>query len=180
MQIDNNLSELSSILDNLLPWVSAQIKDQDLNKSATGLRKIVDDCIDEISQIVRDKEISLINQCDDGHVARIDIESIRNVLRNILKNAIKFSNEGGKIYVQTIKKRDSIELVVKDEGVGMSKESQQKIFVEYASADGTSGEKGHGLGLKLSKDLVISNGGTINVMSQLGEGTTVVVDLPKS
>jgi len=178
-QIDNNLFELSSILDNLLPWVASQIKNPKLNKSKIALEGIIDITISEMAILSKGKEMDFINECKDSHKANVDEESMRIVLRNLLKNAIKFSNRGGSVYIKTIDKKDFVELHIVDEGIGMSDEVKKNIFLEYKSAKGTAGEIGYGLGLKLSKDLVISNGVSIKVISELGQGTTVKVDLPK-
>ena len=179
-QIAQKVDNLESALQNILPWMRTQIRNPRLNRSQTGLKELIDLSMNELSNIAQDKEIMMINQCNNAHIALVDVESMRIVLRSLLSNAIKFSNKGGEISVQSIDKKVSVELRIEDEGVGMPEELKNRIFVDYVSADGTSGEKGYGLGLQLAKDLVISNGGAIDVHSEENKGTTVIVNLPKN
>ena len=178
-QIAQNTSNLDSALRNILPWMSTHIRNPKLTKTKTVLKDLIDLSMDEMSITAQYKEIIMINQCNHTHVAHVDVESMRIVLRNLLSNAIKYSNEGGEISVQSINKKNSVELRIVDEGVGMSQELKHRIFMDYVSADGTSGEKGYGLGLVLAKDLVISNGGAIDVISEKSKGTTVVINLQR-
>jgi len=109
-----------------------------------------------------------------------DATAIEIIIRNILSNAIKYSNEGGKIEISSSHKDNFTTLTVKDYGIGMPPRTLSEIFSEYASELGTTGEKGHGIGLKLSRDLAVRNGGSLSISSKEGEGTIVQLRMPQN
>jgi len=97
------------------------------------------------------------------------------VVRNLICNAIKFTNKNGEIYINALHHSDYIEVSVNDNGVGMDLDTQYKLFEKNTtkSTYGTNNEKGTGLGLSLCKEMVENNGGKIWVSSVKDEGTTV-------
>ena len=106
---------------------------------------------------------------------------IDTVIRNLISNAIKFTNRDGKISISTDSTGPLLKVSVKDNGTGMSKEVKEKLFrldVNQSTA-GTDNETGTGLGLILCKEFIQKNGGTISVESEEGEGSTFQFTLPK-
>ncbi|MBN1979643.1 MAG: GAF domain-containing protein [Anaerolineae bacterium] len=104
---------------------------------------------------------------------------LRRLLDNLVGNAIKFTPEGGSITVRVYREDGWIVLQVADTGVGISPEEQERIFERFYQADGSGGRhRGFGLGLTLVKEIVAAHGGTINVESVLGAGSTFTVKLP--
>ena len=115
-------------------------------------------------------------------MAFADREMINTVLRNLINNAVKFSSHGKTIEVEAKKERSFVEILVKDQGTGISDEDLQKLFridVKYKST-GTAGEKGTGLGLILCKEFIEKNKGNIKVESNLGKGSVFSFTLPLS
>jgi signal transduction histidine kinase len=102
------------------------------------------------------------------------------VLRNLITNAIKFSNSKGQIIISTYDHNDEHIIVIKDNGVGMDEEMRNNLFtVEFISSRaGTAGEKGTGLGLALCKEFIDIHGGTISVNSTIEKGSEFVIQLP--
>lgn len=102
------------------------------------------------------------------------------MLDNIISNALKYSPEGGKISFQVKEQVDHIEVSVKDEGIGIPKESVKKIFERFYRVDKARSRKmgGTGLGLAIAKEMVEAHGGEIWVESEEGKGTTVFFTLP--
>ncbi|MEM4633969.1 MAG: HAMP domain-containing sensor histidine kinase [Candidatus Anstonellaceae archaeon] len=112
-----------------------------------------------------------------------DPDMLDVILRNMVSNAIKYSRDGGKIRVEAQNKSDGmVEIKIIDQGIGMSKETASKIFEinrkGRLSQPGTRGEEGTGLGLVLVKRMVEANGGSIEVQSEVGVGTTFTIILP--
>jgi signal transduction histidine kinase len=109
-----------------------------------------------------------------------DVNMFSTVFRNLVANAIKFTNENGIISVFIKRKEDFCEITVKDNGVGISEEDIGKIFRIDSKHKtlGTKGEKGTGLGLILCKEFVEKNGGEITVKSEVGEGSEFSFTLP--
>ena len=125
------------------------------------------------------KNIQLTSTGVDNIMAFADAEMMRTVIRNLISNAIKFTNSGGNIRVD-IKQAKMPVISVTDTGLGMSSEIQNKLFAldSNYTTPGTNKEEGSGIGLKLSHEFVIKNNGKIWVESTLGVGTTFYVSLP--
>ena len=109
-----------------------------------------------------------------------DRDKLRQVLTNLIGNAVKYSPAGGRVEVSARAEGSHVELAVRDEGLGIAPSEQRLIFEKFYRADPTMtrGVSGSGLGLYISRELVQRMGGTITVESQLGEGSTFVVRLP--
>lgn len=109
-----------------------------------------------------------------------DRDKLRQVLTNLIANAVKYSPDGGRVEVDARAQGQHVEVAVRDEGLGIAPSEQRLIFGKFYRADPrmTRGVSGSGLGLYISRELVHRMGGTISVESQLGEGSTFVVTLP--
>ena len=109
-----------------------------------------------------------------------DLGKIQQVLYNLIDNAIKFSHQDSTIYIQTRIKNEKIFVSVKDTGIGIPKDSVQKVFDRFYKSDLSRGKdkKGTGLGLAVVHNIVEQHGGTIQVASQEGKGSTFTLWLP--
>ncbi|HIE53079.1 MAG TPA: ATP-binding protein, partial [Armatimonadetes bacterium] len=109
-----------------------------------------------------------------------DRESIEKILTNLVNNAIKYSPEGGTVTVQVVRHDNGVRLSVQDEGIGIPEDQRGKIFerLETGDWDDTRAEQGPGIGLFMVKHLVEAHGGTIEVESEVGKGSTFTVTLP--
>lgn len=115
----------------------------------------------------------------DGVVVEADREKLSQVLLNLVDNAVKFSPEGGRISISARRRTESAEVRVTDQGIGIPRADQQRIFSKFFRAEGTGpGVQGTGLGLFLARGLVLAMGGRIWVESKEGKGSTFVFELP--
>jgi signal transduction histidine kinase len=115
---------------------------------------------------------------DTGRV-EADERKVKQVLFNLLTNAVKFTPEGGAISVSARRADGWAEVAVADTGVGIAPEEQSRVFEEFGQARSASGQsEGTGLGLTLCQRFVELHGGTIAVESQVGQGSTFTVGLP--
>jgi two-component system phosphate regulon sensor histidine kinase PhoR len=117
-----------------------------------------------------------------GALAEADADRVRQVLINLIDNAIKYSPDGGKVTVRVRKRRRVVELRVSDEGIGISERDQRNLFQKFFRVDAamSRGIRGIGLGLYLVRGFVTAMGGRIWVESEHGKGSTFVVELPAS
>ena len=118
-----------------------------------------------------------------GSVAFFDKDLLDIIIRNLLTNAVKYTNRGGRISILLKDKSstgEGIVLKICDNGTGIPEGKQKALFTgkEVDSMPGTENEKGTGLGLKLCNELVKINNGTISVESKVGEGTCFLITLP--
>ena len=111
----------------------------------------------------------------------ISKEKVWRVISNLISNAIKFSAEGKEIIVNVLNDQSSVEINVKDNGIGIPENLKNKVFNTYTDAKraGTAGEKSFGLGLSISKEIIESHKGNIWFESIANRGTTFYVSLPK-
>lgn len=121
-----------------------------------------------------------INTCEGEVRIQMDTVLMTTVLINLLDNAIKYSHDAPEITVTTYTKGDRFFFTVKDNGIGMSKDAQSKIFDRFyrASTGNTHNVKGFGLGLNYAKEIVLAHHGLISVSSTIGKGSTFTVSLP--
>lgn len=112
----------------------------------------------------------------------IDKNHLEIILRNFTSNAIKFSKQNSAIQFDQIEHADYVEIAVTDQGAGLTNEQINNIMNSAAmkSTVGTSGEKGIGLGLLLTKEFIETNGGVLKIKSHLNEGTTMSFTIPKA
>jgi PAS domain S-box-containing protein len=117
-----------------------------------------------------------------GALAEADADRVRQVLINLIDNAIKYSPDGGTVTVRVRKRRRVVELRVSDEGIGISERDQRNLFQKFFRVDAamSRGIRGIGLGLYLVRGFVTAMGGRIWVESEQGKGSTFVVELPAS
>ena len=114
-----------------------------------------------------------------GVVVEADREKLSQVLLNLVDNAVKFSPEGGRISISARRRAESAEVRVTDQGIGIPRADQQRIFSKFFRAEGTGpGVQGTGLGLFLARGLLLAMGGRIWVESKEGQGSTFVFELP--
>ncbi len=152
----------------------------DVDTTATDLRPLVDSVLAS-TRLRTPAHIELrVEQNGDRPVALADEDKLRQVLVNLLDNAIKYSPDGGEVAVELAGGAGRVRLTVRDQGLGVPAGEQERIFEKFYRLDPalTRGVGGSGLGLFISRELVTRMGGSLTVRSRPGEGAAFVVDLP--
>ena len=168
-----------SFLENLLQWARLRTDRIEFNPVMVDLYAVTEGITELLTDNAQLKDISLNNAIPEGTWVFADEPSISTVLRNLISNAIKFSRKGGKVTVSSQVKDDLVHVQVSDTGVGMRQEDVAKVFRidKSHTTVGTNNERGTGLGLKLCKEFVERNGGTIWVESTLNKGSNFTFTL---
>jgi two-component system sensor histidine kinase/response regulator len=168
------------LLENLLRWSRLQNGTIEFNPENINCFDLVEQCFNLLKNLSKNKKISLVNNIKNDLYAYADKEMITTVIRNLISNAIKFTNENGTIEVNADKKDYFIFISVKDNGVGISNKNIDKLFTisEKITSTGTSGEQGTGLGLVLCKEFIEKNNGKIWVQSEINNGSTFTFTIP--
>ena len=180
-ELAKNMNYTTNLVDNLLYWAAAQLKGEQLSPKFIDLRDLIKRNSLLFEEQLKNKEIELeISFQTEETQIYVDKDMIDLVLRNLLSNALKYTDRGGRIGITVGKQSDQyLEICVADNGLGMHKEQLEKLFFEnIKSLRGTEDEKGTGLGLILCKDFIEKNGGRIWVESELGKGTTFYFTVP--
>lgn len=163
----------------------------DISKIETGILKGKFDYYNLIA-IVEDVTLSVVNYAqlksiniqfdtnEEEFITRCDPSMIERALLNLLSNAIKFTPQNKNIYVDACVNDDFIEIDIKDEGIGISKNDRMAIFERFVQADKslTRENEGSGIGLSIVKSIIDLHGGYISVESEVGEGSTFKIILP--
>ena len=178
--IDESVDRLSALLDNLLNWAMQQQGHFPNVPEKVNLNEVTQDLIRTLDTMAKGKSINLDSQIDGAIHLWVDKNTTMTILRNLVNNALKFTPEGGHVTIAASSTASKAEIKVQDSGVGIPEEKLKSLFKlqDKKSTYGTSGEKGLGLGLQLVCEFVEMNGGTIDVTSTVGEGTTFAVTLP--
>jgi two-component system, sensor histidine kinase and response regulator len=168
------------LLENLLDWSRLQTERLTQRIEKHNLKANIDNIYVLYNEMAKKKKITLQNNVHSDVFIYCDIDMTKTVFRNLISNAIKFTNAGGLVSVYCIESDSKMEIQISDTGVGIKAESIPNLFsiVKNSSTPGTDNEKGTGLGLMLCKDLIEKQGGRIWVESELGKGSTFKFTLP--
>lgn len=174
------LTTVNSALDNLLAWAISQIKGIKVNPTSFIVHDIVEEVFEQLKEGISKKNIQFNNDVSKEVEVFADQNQIMIVIRNLISNAIKFTPNYGTIKVATANRDTKVLISVEDTGVGMDEEEMKNLFNSdhKTSTLGTNNEKGTGIGLVISKELVKENGGKLSIKSKKGEGSTFIFTLP--
>jgi len=170
-----------NLLENLLKWSQSQTNKIRFEPNKVNLFDLVKVCIEDSENQSNFKDIELINEVSRNYHIIADKNLLKTVLRNLINNAIKFTERNGMIIISSLKTENAVEFCVKDTGVGMKEEEIKNLFKidKINSKPGTDREKGSGLGLILCKEFVEIHGGKIWAESTLGGGSEFKFSIPK-
>jgi PAS domain S-box-containing protein len=169
-----------NLLENLLSWSLSQFGKIKFSPEKLNLKTLLLGILDGLQQLAYRKNIQILETFFVEAVCFADKNMIATIFRNLISNAIKFTNRNGTITIAAEKENGFLEISVTDTGVGIPKERIDDIFCinKNISTKGTVGEKGSGLGLILCKDFVERHGGKIRVKSEIGKGTSFIFTIP--
>lgn len=169
------------VFGELMMWVHIQTNKIVVSPESINVSEILNEMVDLLKISIKEKDIDLKDNTEKGLIVYCDENTIKTILRNLIGNAIKFSNKDGIIDINSIQHKLYVEFCITDYGVGMDPAISKLLFEigESVSMPGTNGEEGTGLGLVLCKELIDLNGGKIWVESVKGQGTSVFFTLPK-
>lgn len=172
---------LQNVLLSLVDWARAKDSEMDYLPTEVDLRLLIENMCKLQQPRANNKGLRLTTDLAYKHCSKSDERMTSTIVRNLISNAIKFSNRGGAITLKGWETHNECVFQIIDQGVGMTKE-QIAQFNEHHHLDSTNGtenEKGTGLGLTLCSDYVIRNKGRMEIDSQRGVGTTITIYLPK-
>lgn len=179
--IKQNCYRFTKLINNILDSSKIESGHFNMRVSNEDIVYVVENIVLSVAEYVESKELTIIFDTDvEGKIIACDPEKIERVVLNLISNAIKFTNAGGKILVNIHEKKDTIEITVKDTGIGISKDHINNIFKRYHQADKSLSRnaEGSGIGLSLVKSIVVLHGGQISVKSEVGKGSVFKIELP--
>lgn len=168
------------LLQNLVKWSKSQMNGFTPKAEVVEINKLLNEVIELLEHTATEKDITINNLATKGYTCIGDLEMIKLILRNTLSNAIKFSHPNSAIEVSLFRENGFITISLNDEGIGMSQEEIDRLFVTTVqSTPGTANERGTGIGLYITREFINLNKGQIKVESEKGKGSIVKISFPE-
>ncbi len=181
-KINTAVDNVNQLLDNLLKWAMSQRNLLKCEVVKINVKNVISRVTDTLRETILIKEIIISNQVTDDCYIDADVDMVLVIFRNVLSNAIKFSNQHGCIGINGQCSDNNVCIQIEDHGKGMSEQKIKTLFnlAHNKSSLGTNREKGTGLGMVLVKDFMEFNKGMVKVESKIGQGTKVELYFPES
>ena len=177
--INEEVKRITNLVDELRKLAKFDSGKDNLNKEIVNLKNYIKSIAYNYEGKALEKNIVIKYQLENIE-ALIDKEKFAQVIINILSNAIKYNNGNNAIYIKVFKKNNSINISIKDSGIGIPKSEYKNIFERFYRLDKSRGanEKGAGVGLTIAKSIVNAHGGEIEVYSEINKGSEFIISLP--
>lgn len=174
------VQRLKVLTEDILDLAKLQSGTMNLTRGSTDLSLLSEETVQSLTSLAEEKHITLSVECKKGIVLWADAGRIRQVLVNLIGNALKFTPAGGHILIQTSQQGDIAELLIRDNGIGIPEEERSHIFDKFHRVDksGNPALGGSGLGLNITRTIVELHRGTIRAESSPEGGTDMIVRIP--
>jgi len=179
--IKTNDERLGKLLDDLLDISQIEKGTMRINLTDVSLSPIISEVLSNLFLDAQSKKISLLERGDLDTAVKADSDRLKEVLMNLVGNAIKYTPDGGKVTIEVKKEELAAKLFISDNGIGISPQDQKYLFEKFFRVENekTKAIKGNGLGLFITKQLVEKMGGEVGVSSEFGRGSTFFFTLPR-
>lgn len=178
----NNITESTfMLLDNLLKWTKSQIGRMNTVLQEVDISEVVLFASKMSDLVAQVKNVEVEYEIPGPIKVHCDVDMVKTIMRNLMSNAIKYSQEGGRIVISVRETPTHAAIAVRDFGIGIKEEDIPKLLNPeiHHTTYGTKNEEGSGLGLQLVQDLTRRNGGTVTIESKEGEGSTFTFTIAK-
>ena len=178
----NAIDRQNRMIQDLIETAMGEIKNIKLIFETVDFKDILETSLKDVEPKANLSNIDIKTDLESNLYLHADPQQLTYILTKLMDNAIKFTENGGKLEILAKHKDGFVEVCVKDEGIGISKENIDKIFDKFFQADATSSRKysGSGVGLTISKNIIEKHGGKIWVESEPGKGTSFFFTIPKA
>ncbi len=180
--IQDSAQRSMCLLTNLLDWSRAQIGSIEFAPKAIKVEPLLNDAVSLVIDSANSKFVSIRKELPNNLEVFADQQMLSIIFRNLISNAIKFSNCNGEVVIRVLEKADDFEFSISDNGIGIKPEDLDKLFrIECVhTTNGTNNERGTGLGLLLCEEFVHQHNGKIWVESHEGQGATFYFTIKKA
>jgi two-component system phosphate regulon sensor histidine kinase PhoR len=180
-RIDDEVERLTQIVMELTELSRIETGEAELRLEPVDLNLLVEEVIMQLSPQIERQQLTVEKKIDTNLLSvQADNRRIRQTIVNLIYNAIKFTNPGGKIMVTTRIHHDSVTVDISDTGIGIAKSDLPHVFERFYKGDKARSDDGTGMGLAIAKHVIEAHGGSIWVQSEEGRGSTFSFSLPLS
>lgn len=176
-QIIGVTEKLSVIINNILLLSKISVENMKIEKEYFNLSESIREVLIMLENKWSVKKLSIDLELQD-FLYLGSKEMMEEVWNNLIGNAIKFSDSGGQLKIKSLKNKNTVIVIISDNGIGMTKETQEKIYDKFFQADTSHSQDGAGLELSIVKRIIAVHQGKIHIDSELNKGTTFTIDLP--
>jgi two-component system phosphate regulon sensor histidine kinase PhoR len=178
-RIDSEIDRLTQMVTELTELSHIETGRAELRRVPTNINLLIEDVVAQMNPLAVSRPVTIVTDLNTNlPIIKVDKDRIRQTLINLVHNAIKFNNPGGKIIISTSYDTELITVSVSDTGMGISKEDLPHIFERFYKADKARSRSGSGLGLAIAKHTIQAHGGNISVKSEEGKGSTLSFSFP--
>lgn len=178
-RVKASVNHLTEILNDLLSLSKLEEGVLKCNPTIFDLINFSEDIVQDMQALSKDGQIIVYKHIGKERNVNLDLRFLKNIFINLLSNAIKFSAEGKQIDLTTEINKSEIVIIVKDAGIGIEKEDQEKLFKRFFRGQNVTNIEGTGLGLNIVTKYIELMNGLIKFDSKVGKGTTFIIKLPK-
>ena len=179
--IKQNSYRFTKLINNIIDLSSMEAGFYSLNLSNNNVIEVVENIVDSVRDYAKDKNLKIIFDTEiEEKIMAVDVDKMERIMLNLISNAIKFSPQGGNVYIDIKANEYQVDIFVLDYGAGIDKKDLNCIFHKYQKVDNPLNKniEGSGIGLSLVKIMTELLGGKVSVESEVGEGTIFTINLP--
>jgi signal transduction histidine kinase/CheY-like chemotaxis protein len=179
-QVHASGKHLLGLINDILDLAKVEAGQMELRLQSIPVEPVVGQVLALVEPLAAEKQIVIHSDTASAGSLLVDAGKLKQMLLNLVSNAIKFTPEGGTVNISAQRLANAVEIAVADSGIGISEADQSKIFMEFHQVDPGPGrrQQGTGLGLALTRRFALLHGGDVRVSSKLGEGSVFTLRLP--
>src|SRR6266568_2740709 len=179
-QIHSSGKHLLGLINDILDLAKVEAGQMELRLQDVPVEQVIAQALELVEPLAAEKHLTIRSEASSAGVVLADAGKLKQMLLNLISNAIKFTAEGGTVMISARRLQGAVEIAVADTGIGISDADQAKIFMEFHQVDPGPGrrQQGTGLGLALTRRFALLHGGDVRVTSKVGEGSVFTLRLP--
>ena len=179
-QVHSSGKHLLGLINDILDLAKVEAGQMELRLQEVPVEPVIAQALALVEPLAAEKHLTIRSEASTAGVVLADAGKLKQMLLNLISNAIKFTAEGGTVKISARRLQGAVEIAVADTGIGISDADQAKIFMEFHQVDPGPGrrQQGTGLGLALTRRFALLHGGDVRVTSKVGEGSVFTLRLP--
>ena len=179
-RIHHEAHQMNHLVMDMLLLTKIENQDKIKEKQKVKVEAVINDVINNLSLLIKDKNIS-INKKFESHSIWFNPDDFYQMIKNIIENSVKYGRENGNVWIQVTENKQEFIIQIKDDGIGIPKDDQERIFERFYRVDKARSRNsgGTGLGLSIVKHIVLNYNGEISLNSKVNEGTLIKISIPK-